>query len=90
MSPIIKKATIGNTWFWILSGFSIALITAGFIVPPTGVIDPGVLVGVGEIFAFAALGAVIKAIDMGMSAKVQHNNTSLTVGDDKRHKEEQR
>lgn len=85
MSPLIKKATIGNAWFWILSGFSIALITAGFIVPPTGVIDGSVLVGVGEIFAFAALGAVIKAIDMGLSARVQHNNTSLTVGDEKKH-----
>lgn len=87
MSPLIKKATIGNLWFWILSGFAIALITAGFLVPPTGVIDGSVLTAVGEIFAFAALGAVILAIEKGLPAKVQHNNTSFTVGQEK-HKED--
>ena len=60
---------------------SVALIIASFLVPPTGVIDGSVLGAVGEIFAFAALGTVIKAIDKGVDAKVQHNNTSLTIGD---------
>ena len=89
MSPLIKKATIGNLWFWILSGFAIALITAGFLVPPIGVIDPTVLTAVGEVFAFAALGTVILAIGKGLPARVQHNNTSFTVGQEK-HKEEPR
>ena len=57
------------------------LIIASFIVPPTGVIDPSVLAATGEIFAFAALGAVIKAIDKGVDAKVQRGNTTLVVGD---------
>ncbi|MBR3292565.1 MAG: hypothetical protein IKI66_10375 [Bacteroidales bacterium] len=90
MSPLIKKATLGNLWFWILSGFAIALITAGFLTPPTGVIDGSVLTAVGEVFAFAALGAVILAIEKGLPAKVQHNNTSFTVGDDKHPREEHR
>ena len=34
--------------------FGIALIVAGFCVPPVGVIDGSVLTGLGEIFAFAA------------------------------------
>ena len=34
--------------------FGIALIIAGFCVPPVGVIDGSVLTGLGEIFAFAA------------------------------------
>lgn len=89
MSPLIKKATIGNLWFWILSGFAIALITAGFLVPPTGVIDPTVLTAVGEVFAFAALGTVILAIEKGLPAKVKHNNTSFTVGHDKQEEERQ-
>lgn len=46
-----------------------------------GVIDGSVLAAVGEIFAFAALGTVIKAIDNGVDAQVQHNNTTLTIGD---------
>ena len=57
------------------------LVVASFIVPPTGVIDPSVLAATGEIFAFAALGAVIKAIDKGVDAKVQRGNTTLVVGD---------
>lgn len=83
MSPLIRKATVGNLWFWILSGFAIVLITAGFLVPPMGVIDGSVLKAVGEVFAFAALGTVILAIEKGLPAKVQHNNTSFTVGHDK-------
>lgn len=34
--------------------FGMALMIAGFIVPPTGVIDGSVLTGLGEIFAFTA------------------------------------
>lgn len=89
MSPLIRKATIGNVWFWILTGFAIALITAGFVVPPTGIIDPTVLTAVGEIFGFAALGTVIMAIEKGLPAKVQHNSTSFSVGHEK-HREEPR
>jgi hypothetical protein len=70
-----------NGWFIFFSLVSVALIIASFLVPPTGVIDGSVLGAVGEIFAFAALGTVIKAIDKGVDAKVQHNNTSLTIGD---------
>lgn len=83
MSPVIKKATIGNAWFWILAGFAVVLITAGFIVPPIGIIDGTVLTAVGEVFAFAALGTVITAIEKGLPAKVRHNNTSVTLGHEK-------
>lgn len=57
------------------------MIIASWFVPPMAVIDSSVLASVGEIFGFAALGTVIKAIDKGVDAKVQHNNTSLTIGD---------
>ena len=70
-----------NLWFYIFSGVAMGLIIASFIVPPTGVVDPSVLAATGEIFAFAALGAVIKAIDKGVDAKVQRGNTTLVVGD---------
>lgn len=46
-----------------------------------GLIDGSVLAAVGELFGFAALGTVIKAIDKGVDAQVQHNNTTITVGD---------
>ena len=70
-----------DVWFYIFSLFAIALTVASFIVPPMGIIDSSVLAGVGEIFAFASLGAVIKAIDKGVGATVQHNNTTVTIKD---------
>lgn len=70
-----------NLWFYIFSVVAVGLLIASFIVPPTGVIDSSVLAATGETFAFAALGAVIKAIDKGVDAKVQRGNTTLVVGD---------
>lgn len=81
-ATIVKDYLLKDVWFYILSGFAVAFLIAGFIVPPLGAINPTVLTAVGEIFAFGVLGTVIKAINMGVSAKLKHNNTSLTVGDD--------
>ena len=89
MSPIVKKATIGNLWFMILSGSAIGLIVAGFLVPPMGIIDGSVLTAVGEIFAFAALWSFVYAIQKGLSAKVRHNNTSISVEHEKRKEDHQ-
>lgn len=66
--------------FHVFSLVSIGLIIASFVLPPTGAIDPSVFAGVGEIFAFAALYEVHRAIDRGLGAKVEHNNTSITIG----------
>lgn len=70
-----------NAWFLFFSIIAVGLIITSFFIPPTGVIDGSVLAATGEIFAFAALGTVIKAIDKGVDAQVQHNNTTITVGD---------
>lgn len=72
-----------NTWFKVLSVCAIALIIASFIVPPLGIIDSSVLAAVGEIFGFAALWTLIKAIDKGKVATISHNNTTISVGKDK-------
>lgn len=69
-----------NIWFYILLFFAIGLLIAGLIIPPPGVIDPSVLKGVGEIFAFGVLGTVIKAIDSGLDARLKHGDTTLTLG----------
>lgn len=81
MKKIIREHLLRDAWFYIFSVLAIGLIIASFIVPPLGLIDPSVLAAVGEIFAFAALGTVIKAIDAGIDAKVEHNGTTITVGD---------
>ena len=62
-------------------GISIALLIAGFIVPPQGVIDGSVLEGVGLLFLFASLRTIDKAIDKGVGAKIEHGDVSVTVGD---------
>ena len=77
----VKECVLLNGWFIFFSLVAIGLIIGSFFVPPMGVIDGSVLAAVGEIFAFAALGTVVKAIDKGVDAQVQHNGTSLTVGD---------
>lgn len=68
-----------NVFFHVLSFISIALIIASFCVPPVGIINQSVLAAVGEIFAFGALGAVLKAIDKGVDAKVKHGNTEIGI-----------
>lgn len=68
-----------NFFFWIFSIASLVLIVAGFLFPPQGQVDNSVLIAAGEINGTIALGAVIKAIDKGVDATFQHNNTSVTI-----------
>lgn len=78
-----------NWWFYILTGISILLLIASFCVPPMGVIDSSVLLATSEIFAFAGLGTVIKAIDKGMKASVKKGDTEFSIGEDKEDKEDE-
>ena len=68
-----------NLFFWLFSGIGLLLIIIAFFIPPTAYIDSSVLIAVGEINGFAALGAVIKAIDKGRSATFHHNDTEITI-----------
>lgn len=68
-----------NLYFWFFGGISVLLIVLSFFIPPLSVVDGSVLAAAGELFAFAALGAVIHAIDTGKTATIQHGSTSLTV-----------
>lgn len=70
-----------NVWFAIFSIVAITLLVASFLVPPMGIIDDSVLKGVAEIFGFAALGTVMRAIEKGIDAKIKHGNTEVTIGD---------
>ena len=91
MREFYKNYLENNTFFWVFSGIGLLLIIIAFFIPPTAYIDQSVLIAVGEINGFAALGAVIKAIDNGGSATFHHNNTELTITsdeDDKDDKEE--
>ena len=91
MREFYKNYLENNTFFWVFSIIGVILIIVAFILPPLSVIDNTVLIAVGEINGFIALGAVIKAIDKGVDATFHHNNTELTITsdeDDKDDKEE--
>ena len=88
MGDVLRNAVRGNVWFYVLTSIAVALLIASWIWPPTAVIDSSVLGGIAEIFAFAALGTVIKAIDNGHTAKIKHGATELSIGKDDEEKEE--
>lgn len=79
MREFYRNYIQSNLFFWLFSIIGVILIVAAFILPPLSVIDNSVLIAVGEINGFIALGAVIKAIDNGGSATFQHNNTTVTI-----------
>lgn len=88
MRAFYKNYLENNGFFWLFSTIGLLLIIIAFFIPPAAHIDQSVLIAVGEINGFAALGAVIKAIDNGDSATFHHNETELTITGNKDDKEE--
>ena len=81
MAEILKQAP----WYiYAVLIASIVLGVAGFLVPPTGVIDGSVLKYIAEIMGGTALLDFVvnlpKYIEAGAKAKFEHGNTSITVG----------
>lgn len=89
MREFYKNYLKSNLFFWLFSIIGVILIVAAFLLPPLSVIDNSVLIAVGEINGFIALGAVIKAIDNGGSATFQHNNTTVTITNDEKEEEDE-
>ena len=79
MREFYRNYLKSNLFFWLFSGIGLLLIIIAFFLPPAAQIHQSVLYAVAEINAFIALGAVIKAIDKGVDATFQHNNTSVTI-----------
>lgn len=89
MREFYRNYLSDNTFFWVFSGIGLLLIIVAFFIPPAAHIDSSVLIAVGEINGFAALGAVIKAVDKGVDATFQKGDTSLTItNDDKKEGED--
>ena len=79
MREFYKNYLQSNLFFWLFSGIGLLLIIIAFFIPPTAYIEQSVLIAVGEINGFIALGTVIKAIDKGRSASIKHNGTELDI-----------
>ena len=88
MREFYRNYLKSNLFFWLFSGIGLLLIIIAFFIPPAAYIDSSILIAVGEINGFIALGAVIKAIDNGGSATFQHNNTSVTITNDDKEEDE--
>ena len=84
MKEFYEKYLLKNAWFHILTAIAVAFLIASFIVPPTGEISPSVLQGVAELFAFASLGTVIKAIDRGAATKIRHKDVVVEIQTEKK------
>ena len=82
MKEFYKNYLKSNLFFWIFSGIGLLLIIVAFFIPPAAYIDSSILIAVGEINGFIALGAVIKAIDNGGSASIKHNGTEVIINSD--------
>ena len=89
MREFYKNYLENNSFFIFFSVASLILIVAGFIVPPTGVVDNSVLIAVGELNGTLAIGAVIKAVDKGRSATFHHNNTEVTINSNEDEEEDE-
>ena len=82
MREFYKNYLSNNLFFWLFSGIGLLLIIVAFFIPPTAYIEQSVLIAVGEINGFIAIGAVIKAIDKGRSASIKHSGTEVTITGD--------
>ena len=78
---LILNCTVRNAGFIILYGIAIILLVASFILPPLGIIDNSVLEGVAEIFAFAGLLTVLRAVDNKMGIEFHKGDMSLEISD---------
>lgn len=58
---------------------ALGLLIASFFIPPLSIIDGSVIAAVGEIFAFAALGEVVAAVERGHSASISHGSTTIEI-----------
>ena len=74
--------------FWVCLLFSIGLLTASFIIPPTGKIDNSVIQSVGEIFGFAALYVVLEAIGRGSDIILKKGDTEVKMNNPDSDKDE--
>ena len=88
MRAFYKNYLENNTFFWVFSIIGLLLIIVAFFLPPAAQIHQSVLIAVGEINGFIALGAVIKAVDKGVDATFQKGDTSVTIANNENEEDE--
>ena len=73
MTALRKKTTP----FWLCLICTIGLLVGGFLVPPTGVVDPSVLTSAAILFGFAALGQIPVIIQVAGYVKLSKGDMTI-------------
>lgn len=81
-SEMYKKCRFCRVVFFVSFSISIALIVAGFLIPPKGIIDGSVLKAVGELFAFPTLAFGFRAVELGYDLKMAKGDASIELTND--------
>ena len=68
--------------FYVCLGMSLALMIVGFLLPPTGVIDPSVLTASGILFGFAALAVAGQNLANGKEVTFKKGDMEVSIDDD--------
>lgn len=58
---------------------TLGLFIAGFLVPPTGYIDPSVLTAGGILSVFGLFAQLPNILDSSKRTKISHGNTSIEI-----------
>lgn len=75
-----KTASIILPWSFVLCFIiSVALLIAGFLTPPIGIIDGSCLSAVGEIIAIPTIMYALRTLEMGMKIKLQKGDASIEI-----------
>ena len=75
----LKKMSVLEWVVVALACAALCLIIAGLCIPPMGVIDGSVLIGVGEMFAFDALIFSMYAFGNGAEVTAKKGDIELTI-----------
>lgn len=65
-----------------LTAISTLLIIIGMIIPPIGVVDGSILVGIGELFAFGLLWEIPEYLKAKKDIKVTKGDTTIEINND--------
>ena len=79
MGEIIKDKWISSVWLKFLTISSVILIIASFVIPPTGIIDSSVLMGIGELEILAGIWIIYDAIKKGTGAHLKKGDISIDI-----------
>ena len=77
-----SKSAICRISFYVCLSISVVLVVAGFLIPPTGVIDGSVLTAVGELLAFPAIAFAFRAVELGYDIHMEKGDASIHISND--------